>query len=230
MKNNEILIINCKKNFVNILAFKKEKKLIQNEQNFIKIFIFFLFLILNIKKNKNKNNLEKIIKMKSFNYLHKCLKNLKKNEKFSIFSVFNFNLNKLKKNPKISVIIPVYNCQNSIELSISSIINQNMKDYEIILINDYSNDNTSIIINKLKNFDNRIKIINNQKNMGTLYSRCIGVLNSKGKYIFALDNDDIFLDEDILETIYNIAEKDFYDIVEFKSFTIPNYNPKISEI
>ena len=66
--------------------------------------------------------------------------------------------------------------------------------------------------------------------MGTLYSRCIGVINSKGKYIFALDNDDIFLDKDIFKIIYNIAEKGYYDIVEFKSFTIPNYHPKISEI
>ena len=135
-----------------------------------------------------------------------------------------------KKNPKISVIIPVYNCQNSIELSLSSIRNQNMKDFEIILVNDYSNDNSSIIINKLKNVENRIKIINNRKNMGTLYSRCIGVINAKGKYIFALDNDDIFLDEDIFKTIYNIADKYYYDIIEFKSFIIPNYHPKIKEI
>ena len=104
-----------------------------------------------------------------------------------------------------------------------------MKDFEIILINDFSNDNSLRIINKLKKFDNRIKIINNKKNMGTLYSRCIGVINSKGKYIFSLDNDDIFLDEDIFKTISNVADKFGFDIVEFKSFTIPNYHPKINE-
>ena len=68
-----------------------------------------------------------------------------------------------------------------------------MTNFEIILINDYSNDNSSIIINEMKKFDNRIKIINNHRNMGTLYSRSIGALNAKGKYIFALDNDDLFL-------------------------------------
>jgi glycosyltransferase involved in cell wall biosynthesis len=105
-----------------------------------------------------------------------------------------------------------------------------MRDFEIILINDNSKDNSSKIINEMKSYDKRIKIINNHKNMGTLYSRCIGVLNSKGKYIFMLDNDDLFLKEDIFEIIYNIAEKDNYDIVEFKAFTIPNYQPDIKDI
>jgi glycosyltransferase involved in cell wall biosynthesis len=105
-----------------------------------------------------------------------------------------------------------------------------MKDFEIILVNDNSSDNSLNIIEKIKKVDNRIKIINNLKNMGTLYSRCIGALNAKGKYIFPLDNDDLFLGEDIFETIYNIADKGNYDIVEFKAFTIPNYNPGIKDI
>jgi glycosyltransferase involved in cell wall biosynthesis len=105
-----------------------------------------------------------------------------------------------------------------------------MKDFEIILVNDNSIDNSLKIINQIKKVDNRIKIISNLKNRGTLYSRCIGALNAKGKYIFPLDNDDMFLDEDIFATIYNIAEKGNYDIVEFKAFTIPNYNPGIKDI
>ena len=52
--------------------------------------------------------------------------------------------------------------------------------------------------------------------MGIIYSRCIGTLSAKGKYIFPLDNDDMFLDEDVFQTITNIAEKGFFDIVEFK--------------
>ena len=52
--------------------------------------------------------------------------------------------------------------------------------------------------------------------MGIIYSRCIGTLAAKGKYIFPLDNDDMFLDEDVFQTITNIAEKGFFDIVEFK--------------
>ena len=52
--------------------------------------------------------------------------------------------------------------------------------------------------------------------MGTLYSRSIGVLSARGKYIFPLDNDDIFLDKDVFEVIRNIAEKGNFDIVQFK--------------
>ena len=82
----------------------------------------------------------------------------------------------------------------------------------------------------MQNKDKRIKILNNNKNMGTLYSRCIAVLSAKGKYIFALDNDDIFFDNNILKTIYIKAKKTNYDIVEFKSFSIHNYNPDIKDI
>ena len=66
--------------------------------------------------------------------------------------------------------------------------------------------------------------------MGILYSRCIGALKSKGNYIFALDNDDLFLDQKIIEKIYKIAKKDNFDIVEFKSFEIQNYDPNIKDI
>ena len=66
--------------------------------------------------------------------------------------------------------------------------------------------------------------------MGTLYSRCIGTLKSKGKYIFALDNDDLFLSDDLFANIYKAAEYYNYDIIEFKSFQIKNYSPNITEI
>jgi glycosyltransferase involved in cell wall biosynthesis len=73
-----------------------------------------------------------------------------------------------------------------------------MLDIEIILVNDFSTDNTLLTIQKLKDEDPRIKIINNEKNMGILYSRSIGVLKAKGKYILALDQDDFFLMKDYL--------------------------------
>ena len=133
-------------------------------------------------------------------------------------------------NPKISIIIPIYNCENTIELSISSIQNQNFLDFEIILVNDFSSDNSSAIIEKIQNRDKRIKLLNNIRNMGTLYSRCIGTLKSKGKYIFPLDNDDLFLSGNLFENIYEVAEFYNYDIIEFKSFTISSYNPNINDI
>ena len=56
--------------------------------------------------------------------------------------------------------------------------------------------------------------------MGTLYSRCIGTLSAKGEYIFALDNDDMFFDMDIFDSIYKEAKKENFDIIGFKSINI----------
>ena len=78
--------------------------------------------------------------------------------------------------------------------------------------------------------DPRIIIINNDKNLGTLYSRNIGVLYAKGKYIFALDNDDMFLTDNIILKIYNIAEKKNYDIIGFNAIYTNSYNPEVSNM
>ena len=159
------------------------------------------------------------LKIKGLNYLTKIKKS----------TLINF-VKKINNEPKISIIIPVYNCQNSIELTIKSINFQTFKDLEIILVNDQSSDNSSKKIQELQIVDQRINIINNKRNMGTLYSRCIGVLNAKGKYVIGLDNDDLFLFEEILETIYLNAKINYFDIVEVKSFEISDYSPKYENI
>jgi len=124
---------------------------------------------------------------------------------------------KSSDNPLITVVIPVYNGGKTITRAIRSIQNQNITDVEIILVNDLSNDNSSYIIEQFMKEDPRIKLINNQKRMGTLYSRCIGSLSAKGKYIFPLDNDDLFLDKDAFHKIaIETAEKYDFDIVEFR--------------
>ncbi len=164
-------------------------------------------------------------------------------KKYAIAFLKNFLLNYLNNNndkqpyaphiiynnsvPNITVVIPLYNSQNSIKMSIRSIQIQNFKNIEMILVNDNSRDETLNIINRMKNNDTRIKIINNRKNMGILYSRSIGALNAKGKYIFCLDNDDLFYDEDLFNTIYKISESEDYDIVEFKSFYVKKYSQKL---
>ena len=126
----------------------------------------------------------------------------------------------LSENPKISVVIPVYNAQNYILRAVRSVQNQNMDEVEIILVNDYSTDKSLSCLEDLQKEDPRIKIIRNNKNMGTLYSRSIGVLSAKGEYIFSLDNDDMYLDYDLFNITYNIAKNNNYDIVEFKGIRI----------
>lgn len=117
--------------------------------------------------------------------------------------------------PLISVVIPVYNAEFKIKKAIRSIQNQNISNLEIILINDFSTDKTKDIIDKLQDTDERIIILENMSNKGIFYSRCIGTLKSKGKYIFPLDNDDLFFNEFVLDTIVKKAKKDKLDIVEF---------------
>ena len=122
--------------------------------------------------------------------------------------------------------MPVFNSQNTIISSVRSIQNQNISDIEIILINDYSKDNSLKLIKNLQINDPRIKIINNKINKGTLYSRSIGVLISKGEFIFSLDNDDMFFNYDILDNIYNQAKIGNYDIVKFNKYYILRKNFK----
>ena len=151
-------------------------------------------------------------------YLDKCL-NSTNNRKYNLIG-----------KPKLSVIIPLYNCEKTIIQSIYSVQYQNMSQFEIILINDFSSDNTSYIIEKIQKDDHRIKIINNLKNKGTLYSRCIGVLVSKGNYIFNLDNDDLYFCEDLFDNIYNIASNEELDIINFMTINIYNYAIRISHM
>ena len=144
---------------------------------------------------------------KSKIFLYKCLKGI-------LISNKTYNIS---GDPKISAIINFYNSQKTISRAIKSIQNQNISDIEIIMINDFSSDNSLSIVENIKKNDSRIKIINNKKNMGTLFSRSIGALYSKGKYIFHLDSDDMFLDEDVFSVTTEIAEKGNFDIVSFRS-------------
>ena len=105
-----------------------------------------------------------------------------------------------------------------------------MTDIEIILVNDFSKDDTLKIIEEMKIEDPRIKIINNEKNKGILYSRSIAVLEAKGKYIINLDQDDFILDEDVFEKVYKEAENGNFDIISFMEIYINNYNAKINEM
>lgn len=125
---------------------------------------------------------------------------------------------KINENPKVSVVVPAYNIQKYIKQSIRSIQNQEFEELEIVIVNDFSTDNTSKIIEEIRKEDNRIKVINNKKNLGSLYTRCIGALIAKSKYIFPLDGDDMILDKDIIYKIYNLAQKT--DIVVFKAIMV----------
>lgn len=92
---------------------------------------------------------------------------------------------------KISIIIPVYNVEKYIEECLISVLNQTMKEIEIICINDGSTDNSLKILNNYKNKNENIRIVN-QENSGLSNARNVGLSLAKGEYIFFLDSDDFF--------------------------------------
>ena len=138
---------------------------------------------------------------------------------------FNDSENNKPILPKISIFLPIYNKEKYIIKSIKCIQSQTLKDIEIIAINDFSNDTSLNILQELAKNDSRIKIINNDKNYGLLYSRAIGIISSIGEYLLNLDPDDEFEGHDNLELLYKYAKKTKSDIISFGSL-FKNKNEK----
>ena len=110
----------------------------------------------------------------------------------------------------ISVVIPVYNVEDYIEECLDSIINQTIKEIEIIVVNDGSKDGS--IEKVLKYKDDRIIIVNKETG-GLSSARNAGFKVAKGKYTYFIDSDDFLLNNYCLKEMYDIAEEDSSDIV-----------------
>ena len=115
----------------------------------------------------------------------------------------------------------IYNKEKYISKAIKNIQNQTLKDIEIVAVNDCSNDKSLDILNDFAKKDSRIKIINNKKNNGLLYSRAIGILHSSGDYLMNIDADDELISQDSLEFLYNQTIFSKADIISF-NFLSPN--------
>lgn len=114
--------------------------------------------------------------------------------------------------PKVSVIVPVYNVENYIEKCLTSLVNQTLKDIEIIVVNDGSKDNSKKIINDfLDKYKNIVYV--EKKNGGLSDARNYGMKYAKGDYVAFLDSDD-YVDEAIYEKMYNKAVEENADFVE----------------
>ena len=171
----------------------------------IKLFEFlciFIYIIIKIKYNKTNFLIHK--SLASFNhYINKC-KNTKIQKR------------KLNKNiPFVSICLPVYNMEKFIQKSLISILNQSFQNFEIIIVNDNSNDaGKSIIQNYQLNYE-RIKLINHKQNLGVYISRLNAILASKGEYLIMMDPDDMLLNKKLLEDLYSFNFKYNLDIIEY---------------
>ena len=111
---------------------------------------------------------------------------------------------KMTKIPLISVIIPIFNSDKYISSCLNSVINQTLKNIEIICIDDGSTDESLKIVENYSNFDERIIIIS-QKNKGSGIARNKGIKKSKGKYIAFMDSDDLYPNKFTLELLLTKA-------------------------
>ena len=250
MKNNQSNNI-IKYQIKNKLCHKKGKILFILFFSLISISLIFLISSFNITQyhielntkinNTNISSSEDFINITLQNETYKTFENgikltyLTKEmvDKFNSYTnscVNNILIDKKKyplvKHPKISAIIPIYNGGKYLHYSLRSVQNQKMKDIEIILIDDCSTDDSLSIIENYMKEDERIRLIKNFENRKILYSKSFAALNSKGKYIIQLDQDDIFIREDVFDILYYEAEKEDLDLVNIRDIYKSNYEFK----
>ncbi len=110
------------------------------------------------------------------------------------------------KSPLVSIVIPVFNRQNTIENTVNSVINQKYKNWECLIVDDGSTDSTLIVVEEIIKKDSRIALMLRDSGLkGANRCRNIGMVNSQGKYIALLDSDDLW-PVDYLEKAVNLAE------------------------
>lgn len=107
---------------------------------------------------------------------------------------------------KLSIIIPAFNTEKYLPKCLDSVVNQTLKDIEIICIDNNSTDNTLNIFNEYAKNDSRIKIISNNENKGAASSRNLGLDIASGEYIGFVDSDD-FIELEMFEKLYEVAKK-----------------------
>ena len=118
-------------------------------------------------------------------------------------------------NPKISVIIPVYNVEKYLSECLDSIVNQTLKDIEVICVNDGSTDNSLAILKEYASKDTRIKIID-KENEGQGYARKVGLDSANGEYILFCDSDDYYVSNDVFEKLYYEIVKNNSELMFFR--------------
>ena len=121
--------------------------------------------------------------------------------------------------PKISVIIPLYNAEKFIRECLISVLASKFKDYEVIVVDDCSTDNSLAEVKKLlPHFDGRLKIFSTEKNSGGPgVPRNVGIKNSSGKYVTFIDNDDMILPTG-LGDFFELAEAYSADVVHTEKY------------
>lgn len=132
----------------------------------------------------------------------------------------------------VSIIVPVYNAEKFIRETIQTVLNQTYKNWELLLVNDCSTDNSKKIIEEYEKKDKRIHLIELEQNSGAAIARNTGIENSKGRYIAFLDADDLWDKRKLEKQLKFIKENNYeftYTGYEFADEN-GNKNGKIVEV
>ncbi len=138
----------------------------------------------------------------------------------------------MDKNPAVSVIVPIYNVERYVKFCVDSILNQTFQDFEIILIDDATPDNSYTLCQQLYGGNAKVRFVRHEVNQGLGPARNTGVKHARGKYVYFVDSDDFIL-PDALEKFYTAAEKSnaqvvhaaiWYELKQDEPFPIRNEN------
>lgn len=115
---------------------------------------------------------------------------------------------------KFSIVIPVYNVEKYLDKCLNSICKQTYKDFEVIIVNDGSPDNSQAIIDKYVKKDSRFQAYQ-KENGGLSDARNYGIERCKGDYLLFVDSDD-YIEKDLLKELSTVLKKEKYDVIKFK--------------
>lgn len=113
--------------------------------------------------------------------------------------------------PKISVIVPIYNVENYLQRCVDSILSQSFIDFELLLINDGSPDNSGKICDEYAEKDNRVRVFH-KPNGGVSSARNLGLDNARGEWVTFIDSDD-YVEVDYLKELIDAQQKNQVDYV-----------------
>jgi len=126
--------------------------------------------------------------------------------------------------PKVSVIIPTYNRADLLPRAIDSVLNQTFKDFELIIVDDGSTDNTKEIVKEYQKKDERIKYIWQENSGGPAKPKNTGIKNSQGEYIAFLDSDDEWLPEKLEKQLKLLGSSNTLGFVSCNALIIDENN------
>ncbi len=120
----------------------------------------------------------------------------------------------------ISVIVSAYNIEDYIEACVNSILKSTYRDFELIIVDDCSTDDTPALCNGIAQQDSRISVIHLPENKGISNCRNVGIQAAHGDYLYMIDGDD-FIHPRMLEVLFNALDGTIYDFSMVRGFKVP---------